>query len=460
MNPLKISKLTLIGFFTLSLLFSVSCQKQRVVNRDALADSVKTEFLHAWNGYKKYAWGTDDFKPLSKQGHNWYAHSLLMTPVDAFDTMVLMGLSAEISEVKKLIFSRLSFDRDISVKAFEINIRLLGGLLSAYQLDGDQRFLNLARDLGNRLLPVFDSPTGLPYMFVNLKTGKTSGAVSNPAEIGTYIVEFGTLTRLTGDSVYFKKAKKALKELYVRRSALGLVGTTINVETGAWIDRSSHIGGMIDSYYEYLLKGALLFDDAELRQMWKTSVQSVNTHLADEVDGNLWYGRANMDSGKIQKTWFGALDAFFPAVLALDGQMNRARRLLDSCFKMWRLKGIEPELIDYKKTEILSPEYALRPEVIESTYYLFYFTGEHKYREMGRVYFKSLKKYCRTDEGYAALKSVVTKEKADRMESFFLAETLKYLYLLFEDPSKIDLKKTVFNTEAHPMFIKTGRTVQ
>ncbi len=74
---------------------------------------------------------------------------------------------------------------------FEITIRLLGGLLSAYQLDGDKSFLDLAVDLADRLLPAYHSPTGMPYRFVNLKTGKTKGVVSNPAEIGTNLLKWG-----------------------------------------------------------------------------------------------------------------------------------------------------------------------------------------------------------------------------------------------------------------------------
>ena len=116
-----------------------------------------------------------------------------MTPVDALDTMVLMGLTDEAREDRELIDKQLSFDKDIYVKNFEITIRLLGGLLSSYELTGDKRLLELADDLGTRLLPAFNSPTGMPYVFVNLKTGEARGVESNPAEIGSLLIEFGTL---------------------------------------------------------------------------------------------------------------------------------------------------------------------------------------------------------------------------------------------------------------------------
>ncbi len=330
-------------------------------------------------------------------------------------------------------------------------IRILGGLLSTYQMTGDKRLMVKAEDLGLRLVHVFDSPTGLPYMYINLKTGAVRGAETNPAEIGTLLIEFGTLSKLTGNPTYFRKAKNALLELYNRRSAIGLVGSKINVETGEWTNKNSHISGGIDSYYEYLLKCWLLFGDEDCRAMWKESVAALNIHLADQRSTGLWYGTVNMDTGERVATKFGALDAFFPGVLALSGDFSRAKALQESSYKMWTTFGIEPEEIDYTTMKITYDGYPLRPEIIESAYYLYYFKNDPVYLEMGETFFKSLKKYCRTRAGYAALKSVQTKEKKDSMESFFLAETLKYLYLLFAPRETMDLSKVIFNTEAHPI---------
>jgi mannosidase alpha-like ER degradation enhancer 2 len=190
------------GLFVLVLLLSGTIQAQQ---NKMLAAQVKAEFLHAWNGYKRYAWGHDDLKPLSKTYHDWYPEPLLMTAVDALDTMILMELDDEVATTKKYILDNLSFDKDIEVQNFEITIRLLGGLLTNYQLTGDKRFLDLAEDLGNRLLPVFNSPTGMPYRYVNLKTGKVSKPISNPAETGTLIIEFGTLSKLTGKPIFTRK---------------------------------------------------------------------------------------------------------------------------------------------------------------------------------------------------------------------------------------------------------------
>ena len=240
------------------------------------AAAVRRAFLHAWNGYERYAWGHDELLPLSRGHKDWYPASFLMTPVDAFDTMLLMGLTDEATRAKTLILDSLSFDRDFPVQVFEITIRLLGGLISAYQMDGDPRFLALARDLGARLLPAFRSRTGMPYRFVNLRTGAVSGPVSNPAEIGTLMLEFGTLSKLTGDQRYYDTAKRAVVALFQRRSRIGLVGSTIDVRTGAWVDKDSHVSGGIDSYYEYLLKSWLLFRDPDFGRMWDSSIAAVN----------------------------------------------------------------------------------------------------------------------------------------------------------------------------------------
>lgn len=422
------------------------------------AEHVRNETLHAWEGYKKYAWGHDSLKPLSKQPFDWYGpgHSLLMTPVDALDTLILMGLKPQADEAEKLIDTRLNLNQDIYVKDFEITIRLLGALISCYEGTGDKRLLELADELGRRMLPMFDSPTGMPYEYVNLRTGAVRGTRSNPAEIGSLLLEFGMLSKLTGKPVYYDLAKRALVELYKRRSAIGLVGSEIDVETGKWTDTTAGIMGGIDSYYEYLLKASILFGDKDCEQMWRSSSDAIDHYLADFEPNGLWYGQADMNTGKRTTTLYGALDAFFPAVLALGGDLERAKQLQDSSFKMWMIEGIEPERLNYSTMMITSAGYQLRPEIIESTYYLYHYTHDPKYLAMGVTYYHSLVKYCRTDDAYAALEDVRTKAKADSMESFFFAETMKYLYLLFAPESTLDFDKVIFNTEAHPLKRSLG----
>lgn len=469
MQNVPVKRFPSIVLAIVAAVFLSSSIRAQAVDRKALSEKVKAEFLHAWNGYKQYCWGHDDLKPLTKTCRDWYGQSILMTPVDSLDSLYLLGFKKEGDATRKYITENLSFDKDISVQNFEIVIRILGGLITSYQMTNDKKLLALADDLGTRLLPVFDSPTGLPYKYVNLKTGKTSGNISNPAETGTLLLEFGTLSKLTNKPVYYEKAKRALVETYKRRSPIGLVGTNINVDTGKWTKTESHVSGEIDSYYEYLLKCSILFGDKECRDMWEDSISKVHSYLADEGTdminpsrtgnvkvGDLWYGRVEMETGKRTATVTGALDAFFPGVLALDGDLNRARALQDSMFKMWQAHGIEPEVYNYKTGKVVNGGYPLRPEIVESTYILYQFTKDPKYLAMGKQMFEDFVKHCRHEVAYAGLKDVVTKEKTDYMHSFLLAETFKYFYLLFAPDNTLDIKKMVFNTEAHP-FRKTWK---
>ncbi|MGH2897781.1 MAG: glycoside hydrolase family 47 protein, partial [Solirubrobacteraceae bacterium] len=374
---------------------------------------MRAETRHAWNSYVKHAWGHDELRPMTHGARDWYGESLLITPVDALDTLVMLGLTDEAAAARKLIDETLSFDKDITVKNFEITIRVLGGLLSGYQLTGDARLLALADDLGARLLPVFASPTGMPYMYVNLRTGEVSGAKTNPAEIGTLLLEFGALSKLVKKPVYFDKAKRAVVELYKRRSKIGLVGEEIDVETGQWVNPNSHVGGAIDSYYEYLLKGSILFGDDELAQMWKASAAVLDKYLAEEVGGALWYGQVDMTTGQRTASEFGALHAFLPGVFVVAGDVARARRLQDSAYRMWQLRGIEPEVLDYRAMKITAAGYPLRPEIIESAWYLRRATGDAQYLAMGKAMLDALVAHTRTDDGFTVLKSVETMEKGD-----------------------------------------------
>jgi mannosidase alpha-like ER degradation enhancer 2 len=446
---MKLRLTTLLLILSTFLLSPVAAAAQ--VNKREMAARVRAEFRHAWRGYERYAWGHDELRPLSKTARDWYGEPLYMTQVDALDTLFIMGFREEERRTREFVVKHLSFDRDIFVQNFEVTIRHLGGLLSAYQLTNDRRLLRLAEDLGTRLLPAFDSPTGIPYRFVNLRTGKVRGEVTNPAEAGTLLIEFGALSKLTRRPAFYDKAKRALVETYKRRSAIGLVGSRINVETGEWVGKTSHISGGIDSYYEYLLKCWLLFGDRECRRMWLESVTAVNRHLADDAGGELWYGHADMQTGRRTATSYGALDAFLPAVLALSGDTARARRLQASSLKMWRAHGIEPERLNYRTMKVEGAGYPLRPEIVESAYYLQRLTGDPQYLGEGAEMFEDFVRHCKTDTAYAALKSVETKEQEDNMESFLFAETFKYFYLLFAPPRTLDFRHVVFNTEAHPI---------
>jgi len=221
------------------------------------------------------------------------------------------------------------------------------------------------------------------------------------------------------------------------------------VETGDWIDKTSHICACIDSYYEYLYKTWVMFGDPEIKAIWDESILAVNKYLPEEKDSLLWYGRVNMDTGEKTSSVVTLYDAFFPAVLSLSGDMKRAERFQHTWDCLWNKYGLEPMAYDYATEKITYPVYDLNPEIIESAFYLYHFTGKEEYRNMAAKYWNDIKKYCRTDVAFTAIENVETKEKRDYMATYFLAETLKYLYLAFVDNSEVNPSDYVFSTEAH-----------
>jgi hypothetical protein len=436
-----------------ALLMISACQTTEQKDRQAdkiMAEKIKSEFVRSWNAYKTYAWGHDVLLPVSKGYMDWYEQSLHISPVDAYSTMKVMGLDREAAEVQHYVVDSIDFDKDLYVKTFEVNIRILGGLLAMYEFSGDKKVLLKAEDFGIRLLPAFSSMTGIPYYWVNLKTGEAKGEIVNMAEGGSCLIEMGMLSRFTGNPVYFEKAKNASMAIFNRRSSIGLVGESINVETGAWTDSISHIGCCIDSYYEYLYKGWLLFKDEDIKNAWDQSIISIQKYIADEVDSSRWYCQVNMNTGERVSRIVTLYDAFFPAVLALSGDLENAGRYQDSWNSLWLKYGLEPMVYDYDKKEIVNASYDLNPEIIESAYYLFHFTGDKKYKEMASQYFADIMAYCRTEVAYTCIKDITAKEQKDHMETFFLAETMKYLYLTFANPEGINPDECVFSTEAHP----------
>ncbi|MBR8536060.1 glycoside hydrolase family 47 protein [Carboxylicivirga sediminis] len=432
--------------------------------RNVLADEVVSEFKRSWEGYKKYAWGHDVLLPISGSYQDWYEESLHISPIDAYSTMKVMGLDDSAKEVERYVVDSISWDKDLYVKTFEVNIRILGGLLAMYEYNGDPDILAKTEDFGQRMLKAFDSPTGMPYYWFNLKTGEAKGQKINVAEAASYMFEMGILSYYTNNPVYYQVAKKANLAVWERVSDKKLVGENINVETGEWLSTSSHICAGIDSYYEYLLKAYLLFGDEELEPIWRQSVNAVNTYLVEKSDTSFWYKRVDMHTG-LKKTnpiyadnaeiieggIVTLYDAFWPAVLALDNDLERAEKNQDTWNWLWNRYGLEPMIYDFDAAVPTYPVYDLNPEIIESAYYLYHYTGKEKYYQMVEQYWADIKKYCKTDIAFSSVEDVRTMKKKDYMPTFFFAETMKYLYLTFTIHDKqFNLDEYIFNTEAHP----------
>jgi mannosidase alpha-like ER degradation enhancer 1/mannosidase alpha-like ER degradation enhancer 2 len=459
-------------FAILAVLFILSCQNKpksspeiaEALDTINLAEDVKAEFIRSWEGYKKYAWPHDVLLPVSGGFKDWYEEPLYISPIDAYSTMKVMGLDDYAKEVEVYITDSISWEKDLYVKTFEVNIRIMGGLLAMYEYTRDPKILAKAVDFGDRMLKAFDSPTGMPYYWFNLKTGETKGAKINIAEAASYMFEMGVLSYYSQDPKYYQAAKKANLAVWERVSDIHLVAELINVETGEWEHGTSHICAGIDSYYEYLLKAYQTFGDEDLKPIWEKSIHAVNTYLVEESDTSFWYKRVDMHTGQKKTNLMYAdndeikeggivtlYDAFFPAVLALNGDFERAEKNQDTWDWLWNRYGLEPMIYDFDRAVPTYPVYDLNPEIIESAYYLYHYTGKEKFYTMVEQYWSDVKEYCATEIAFSSVEDVQTMEKKDYMPTFFFAETMKYFYLTFSMKEGVfNLDDYVFNTEAHP----------
>lgn len=173
--------------------------------------------------------------------------------------------------------------------------------------------LSLAEDVALRLLPAFNTSTGMPYGTVNFKYGvpKDETPVTCTAGVGTFIVEFGALSRLTGNPVFEEKALLALDALQRHRSKIGLLGNHINVQTGKWVATDAGIGAGVDSYYEYLVKGGMMLQIPSLIEVFNYDYELIMNYFQK----NDWYVWVSMQSGSATMPIFQSLEAFFPGLL-------------------------------------------------------------------------------------------------------------------------------------------------
>lgn len=256
-----------------------------------LRDEVREMFYHAFDGYMNNAFPLDELKPLSCQGEDTLG-GYALTLIDSLDTLALLGDRERFTSSVQWIGKHLQFNINKTVSVFETTIRVLGGLLSAHLIASDyatgmripsydNELLVLAEDLTRRMLPAFDTPTGIPYGSVNLMYGvdEHESKITSTAGGATLTLEFGVLSRLTNDPVFEQVAKNAVRGLWARRSSLDLVGAHINVFTGEWTQKDAGIGTSIDSFYEYLLKAYILFGDEEYLYIFQEAYGSAMHHL-------------------------------------------------------------------------------------------------------------------------------------------------------------------------------------
>ncbi|KAA1129581.1 hypothetical protein PGTUg99_030524 [Puccinia graminis f. sp. tritici] len=474
---------------------------------------VRRGFQHVWEGYKARAWAHDELKPVSGSFQNpfggWGA-----TLVDCLDTLLIMNLTLEYNYARthvKAIDWAHTIDKDplISnhpkISFFETVIRYLGGLLSAYDLSGDKLMLQRAEDLAEWLLPAFGTSSGVPETHYQMGFNPLGGKVGNvmTSDIGSLSLEFTRLSQLTSKGVYYDVAHKIIDLLdgdqWVSDSRLGtLFPTVINPDSPKSLGNKYTFGAMVDSYYEYLIKQYQLLrgTDLQYRKMYTSALMSARQHLIRTYDLETSGGKNITVIGDM--TWgnfvpsLDHLTCFSGAMIALGAQLlhqkedlDLALRHADACVwayestktglgpeEMWISKGNEhtqwqPVLYKGKIFRELKPEpvrgawigdpsYFGRPETIESVYYMWRITGDRQWQDRGWRMFTSWMEACVTKFGFANLEDVNSwpPKTTDKQESFVLAETFKYYYLLFSEPDLISLDDYVFNTEAHPFRIE------
>ncbi|KAK9664648.1 hypothetical protein RND81_14G058300 [Saponaria officinalis] len=319
----------------------------------------------------------------------------------------------------------------------------------------DNQLLHLAEDLAYRMLPAFDTPTGIPFGSVNLLYGvdENESKITSTAGGGTLTLEFGILSRLTNNPVFEQVTKNAVRGLWAYRSKLNLVGAHINVFTGEWTQKDAGIGTSIDSFYEYLLKAFLLFGDEEYLFMFQEAYRAAMRYLFTDP----WYVEVNMDSAAIVWPLFNSLQAFWPGLQVLAGDIDPAIRTHAAFFGVWKRYGFTPEGFNLATLSVQHGQksYPLRPELAESTYWLYKATRDPRYLDVGRDIVTSLQYGARCPCGYCHITDVENHKQEDHMESFFLAETVKYLWLLFDlavGPDNLVENgpyKYIFSTEGH-----------
>lgn len=457
------------------------------INKAARRMEVLEMFNHAYDSYMTHAYPADELMPLSCKGRvrgrepnrgdvDDALGNFSLTLIDTLDTLAVLGLLDDFEDAVRKVIADVSFDTDVVVSVFETNIRVVGGLLGGHTAAKDlqehhgrmawykDELLHMAKEVGYRLLPAFNTTTGVPYPKVNLKHGLGKGRTERDtctACAGTMLLEFSALSRLCGDPIFEEKARSVMQTLWSKRQRTSnLVGTVLNIHTGDWVRRESGVGAGIDSYYEYLLKGYILLGDDSYLDMFNTHYEAVRRYISD---GPLLMDVQMHRPHARSRNFMDSLLAFWPGLQVLFGDIEPAIETHEMLYQVTQRHNFLPEAFT-PQYDVYWAQHPLRPEFTESTYMLYKATSDPYYLEVGEKIIEALQNHARVHCGFAGIKDVRTGSHEDRMDSYVLAETFKYLYLLFADPSDlvIDVDNYLFTTEAHllPLSLSKLRSDQ
>ncbi|GMR31177.1 hypothetical protein PMAYCL1PPCAC_01372 [Pristionchus mayeri] len=453
-------------------------------DKAALKEQVLEMFMHGYNSYMKYAWPADELMPLTCAGRvrgvtpsrgdvDDSLGNFSLTLIDTLDTLIVVGAYDEFEDAVKKVVENVRFDSDLIVSVFETNIRVLGGLISGHLMSEllrgqqpqrlkwytDRQLLKMAVDLGDRLLPAFNTSSGLPYSRINLRNGMSDHLKRQKDTCtacgGTMLLEMAALSRLTGNPVYEEKARKAMDFLWSQRHrSSDLMGTVLDVHNGAWVRRDSGIGAGIDSYYEYCLKAYILLGDHAYLERFNRHYDAVMRYVNK---GPLFFDVQMHRPTIATRSFMDSLLAFWPGLQVLKGDISEAVQMHEMLFQVVQKHKFLPEAFTHD-LQVHWAEHPLRPEFIESTYFLYRATRDPHYLEVAKTVMDSLNDHVRVKCGWAGVKDIRVMTHEDRMDSFVLSETFKYLYLIFAESDDLifDPDNYVLTTEAHFLPLHLG----
>tara|TARA_B110000211_G_scaffold208650_1_gene245389 strand:+ start:4929 stop:6152 length:1224 start_codon:yes stop_codon:yes gene_type:complete len=392
----------------------------------------------AFNAYMKHAWMADEYLPVSEKGENSFGGNGL-TIIDSLDTLYLMGLSDEYRAAKHFVEHDFAFHGRINV--FEHTIRVLGGLLSAYSLTHEGLFLEKAELVGEALLGAFANRIPCAVLMNGLcRSQPWANGKSINAEVGTLAIEFVALSRFTGDARWAQKID-AINTFWSEHDD-ALLKMFIDPKTERMSGKAT-IGGGIDSTYEYFLKLHKLNGDVLAGRLYRKFEGMIVKELLPK-------------SGRV----FEHLGCFMGGMLILGETYSKeGLAVTETCARMYTTNpsGLACDKVKLEsggRISCLSDVYLLRPEVAESIFYAWRSTHDEKWRLLATQIWGAIKKHCQLANGaFTDVRYVSrdTPQKLDKQESWFLAETLKYLWLTFQPDTILPLDEFVFNTEAHPI---------
>ena len=454
----------------------------------------------------------DELTPLSAGSRNTFG-GWAATLIDSLDSLWIMGLKEEFHDaVEAAVTVDWANTTGTSCNLFETTIRYLGGLLSAHDLSKEPVLLEKAMELGDMLSVGFDTPNRMPPFWLDFEKAKTGQLVADmhepSASAGSLCLEFTRLAQLTGEPRYYDAVARVTNLLHQQQHQTKLPGMWpmfFNMQDGNLTEGNTFsLGALSDSLYEYLPKMYALLGGVEsvYREMYLPAAEVIKSHLlfrpmTPNNSDIMFAGTAHADLVTWREPEGQHLSCFTGGMFALGGRLFDQQEHVDIGVRLargcaWAYSvfptGLMPEIFNLVACESLSgcqwnetlwihetrkgenwttplpkgfrnardPKYILRPEAIESVFLLYRITGLEEFREAAWDMFQAIEKATSTPYGNAAINDVTTKDvptQQDSMESFWLAETLKYFYLIFSPVDVMSLDDWVFNTEAHPFRI-------